>query len=174
MEMEPTRIRGLAHCHLYGASASILPLTVHTHNNQNGAIMPQMSSITLSDTSVDPAVDHVFDPITLVNNVGEYRELSELSYLLQNNIAVTVRPPTPNNWGHRVTWKLTVPVVPKKSNEDECCVPAGAVVRTDHVTIEFFLDKTSPLATGETLVALLQALVADPQFTATALGQGLR
>lgn len=135
--------------------------------------MPVMQQIVLADGQT-PAVDHEYDPISLVNNKGDYRELTDLAYQLQASLACTVRPPSVTNYGQRTTWKLTIPVVPSKSSEDECCIPPGTTVRENHVTVEFFFDKTSPKAGAENLLAQLTSLVQDPQFIATCLGQSLR
>lgn len=135
--------------------------------------MPQMQDIVLQDSAETP-VDHEFKPISLNNNVGEYRELGSQPYQLQPSIVATIRPPTEANWGQRATWRLTVPLVPAKTSEDECCLPPGVKPRVNHVTIEFFLDKTSPRARAEDLLAMLADLVTDTQFRATCLGENLR
>jgi hypothetical protein len=135
--------------------------------------MPTMANIVLNDATSPSPVAHTFKPISNVNNVGNYADNATGVLSVWQRLLATIRPAAPNNGGHRVTWKLSQPLV-SDPVDGECCTPKGTVPPENFVTIEVFRSKSSTNQQINDLLAELKDLVANSQFVATSQGEGLR
>lgn len=133
--------------------------------------MPVMANIVLHDAAGTP-VAHTFKPMSLVNNAGQYAEnVGPLKGW--NRINVDIRPAAATNGGHRVTWKITQPIIVEPET-GECCTPQGATPPANLVTVEFLRSSSSDDTHVNDLLAFLEELVTNSQFVATASGESLR
>lgn len=134
--------------------------------------MPQMANIVLNDATSPTPVAHTFKPLSLVNNQGKYAETTG-ALKGWNRIQCDIRPAAANNGGHRVTWKITQPIL-IDPDDGECCVPHGAPVPANLVTVEFLRSNESDDQAVADLLAFLGDLITNSQFVATTQGESLR
>lgn len=133
--------------------------------------MAIMANIVLKDAATPTPNDHTFNPTSLSGNKGEYRELAVTPFVNQQSISVDLTPASASSAGWRGTWRL-VQALPL-DDEGPCC-NAGVPTPTNWVSIQFFSNKLATRSDLLNLIAELQDLVADSQFTGTILGEGLR
>lgn len=81
--------------------------------------MATIGNIVLEDGATSPA-SHTFVPVSSSNNVTVYSEIAVNPYSDRPNIAVTIRPASATNEGHKTRWRLALPH--PLSNEGGCCV----------------------------------------------------
>jgi len=134
--------------------------------------MPSMANIVLNDATSPTPVAHTFKPMSLVNNQGQYAETTG-ALKTWNRIQCDIRPAAANNGGHRVTWKITQPII-VDPDAGECCTPKGTAVPANLVTVEFLRSSSSDDNAVADLLAFLKELVTNSQFVATSKGESLR
>lgn len=134
--------------------------------------MPVMQTIVLNDSQTVP-VEHSFDPMSLRNDLGTYVDKDGNAINTRPSITISVRPGTKTNQGHKVVLKLVYPHAFNPST-GECCVPVGTSVPTSHFQIEFVRNNVAGEQDFNDLLAYLQQVVLNEQFTKTASGESLR
>lgn len=134
--------------------------------------MPAMQNIVLDDAATPP-VSHTFKPMSLRNDVGTYQDDSTGAVKTWPTITIGTRAASVSNQGHKTVVKIVQPLV-VPAEEGTCCTPAGALIPSSIVTIEFLRNSVSSNAQAQDLLKFLQEIVLDGQFTATALGESLR
>jgi len=132
--------------------------------------MPTMANIVLE---YPPETDNTFKPMSLVDNMGTYSNVIDGTVQSWPKITISVRPAQVSNNGHKVTLRVTLPLA-RMEDEGTCCVPRGTPLPANVVTIEFLRHNQSSQAAAEEILAYLQQVVNDTQFTACALGESLR
>lgn len=134
--------------------------------------MPIMANIVLDDAQ-DPAVTHTFKPMSLRNDLGSYADSAVGAVKTWPTITISTRPASTANQGHKTIAKIVLPLA-QEDDPSACCVPVGTPQPASIVSVEFLRHSTSSTIDAETLLAFLQQLVEDTQFTACALGESLR
>jgi len=132
--------------------------------------MPQMANIVLEYPA---ETDNTFLPMSLEGNLGSYSDSSTGSVRTWPKITISTRTATPQNGGHKVILRMSLPVA-RNVEEGQCCTPIGAALPANLVTVEFLRSNDATADDVLRALSYLQQVVADDQFVKTAKGESLR